>query len=261
MKILVVATGGTIGSVKGDSIGLDSNCLKILDRYECEDVEFVGDCPFTVLSENITLELWQKLIDYLDNINFGDYDGVIILHGSDTLAYTSAIIANAFPNESIALVASDKPIEDESSNGISNFAIAVDSIRQGIDHPITCYDSVHNSIGITSANVLDEFVSIDTDIAPVCSRHINGKRVLVINSFVGFCGEYYDLSNVDAVLIGMYHSATAPHSVIDFAKNCSKPVYFVTHKSTAEYETAQGIDNIIFNCTLENALARLLLTN
>ena len=110
-KILVIGLGGTIGSVAGESISLDDNCLKILDVTEHTNVQFDTVSPFKVLSENMTKALWQKLIDCLDEVDFSKYKGVIILHGSDTLAFTSAIIANAFADKNIVLVASDKPVE------------------------------------------------------------------------------------------------------------------------------------------------------
>lgn len=62
----------------------------------------------------------------------------------------------------------------------------------------------------------------------------------------------------------MYHSSTAPESVKNFIQKCNEqniPFYFVTSKSSADYESAKDFENIIFNSTLENAFARLLLTN
>ena len=56
-KILVIGLGGTIGSVEGDSIGLDNNCLKILNTVEYDNVELEGVSPFKILSENMTKAL------------------------------------------------------------------------------------------------------------------------------------------------------------------------------------------------------------
>ena len=52
-KILVIALGGTIGSVMTDSISLDKNSFKILDYVKDGSVEFSTLSPFAVLSENI----------------------------------------------------------------------------------------------------------------------------------------------------------------------------------------------------------------
>ena len=131
-KILVIALGGTIGSVKNSSISLDDNTLKILDYCKHDDIIFEGISPFSCLSENMTKELWQRLINCLDSIDFSEYKGVIILHGSDTLAYTSSIITNAFFDKNIVLVAADKPIEDIKSNGAVFFFRAFQAKRNGV---------------------------------------------------------------------------------------------------------------------------------
>lgn len=260
MKILVVATGGTIGSVRNGTISLDENNMKILDFCKRDDVEFVGVSPYSVLSENIGVEHWRTLISYLDSVDFGEYSGVIILHGSDTLAYTSALIGNTFPNESIVLVASDKPVEDENSNAIPNFNLALDEIKKGVEHPIVCYDEVHNALGITSADVRDKFVSIDTDIKPLCSRTIFDKRILVIRAYPDIDMSLFNIENADEVIVDMFHSATVPDSIKACARRSKKPFHFVTHKASADYDTAQDIDGIVYNCTIENSFARIMLT-
>lgn len=258
--MLVIGLGGTIGSVRNDKISLDSNTLKVVNFCDRDDVSFDCDTPFSVLSEDMSIELWRKLIDYLGTVEFDRYDGVIILHGSDTLAYTAGLIGNAYPNESIALVASDKPIEDDSANGIANFNLAVDEIARGLSHPIVCYDTVHNATSIKSANANDEFISISTTLPPVDSRTIYDKNILIINAYPGMDMNNYSIDRADAVIVDMFHSATVPKCVIDYAEKSDTPFYFVTHKTSAEYETAQGIDNIIYSCTAENLYARLLLT-
>lgn len=260
MKILVVATGGTIGSVRNGTIVLDENNLKIIEHCKRENVELVGVSPYSVLSENIGVEHWRMLFDYLNSVDFDAFDGVIILHGSDTLAYTSAIIGNAFPNDSIVLVAADKPIEDEDSNGIYNFNLALDMLEKGITSPIVCYDDVHSALGITSADVNDIFFSIDTDLVPVCSRTIYEKSILIIKAYPTIDMSAYNFDNTDAVIVDMFHSATVPDGIKACARDCKAPFYFVTHKASADYDTAQDIDNIVYNCTVENAFARLLLT-
>lgn len=260
-RILVIGLGGTIGSVKRESIGLDVNNLKILDHISCSDVEFIGCSPFSVLSENMSLDLWKKLISYIDSVDFDSYDGVIILHGSDTLAFTSSIIANAFPDKSIVLVAADKPIEDESSNGISNFNCAVQALEQGVSCPMVSYDGLMKADCITSADVRDCFVTIDKTLPPINSKVIYDKNILLIKSYVGIDARNYNFDGVDAVLVEMYHSATVSVDFASALEKIGKPVYYVTHKPSADYESASGIKNIITNCTAENAYARILLTN
>ena len=44
-----------------------------------------------ILSENMTANAWGDLLKiFRDEVIFDDYKGIIVLHGTDTLAYTSA---------------------------------------------------------------------------------------------------------------------------------------------------------------------------
>lgn len=260
-KILIIALGGTIGSIKTKSIALDKNNFKVLDYINCSDIEFERVSPFSILSEDISIAHWKTLIELLCKVDFDKYDGVIILHGSDTLAFTAAIVANAFPDNKIVLVAADKPIENKSSNGIKNLNLAIDYIINSSHNGVmVAYDKIYRADCITSADINDKFISINSELTPLNSRTIYDKNILIISPYVGIKPENYDLSAVDAVLISMFHSATVPKQLVEFARNCSVPVYFVSHRQNAEYETAQDIENIIFNCTIENAYARFLLT-
>lgn len=260
-KILVIALGGTIGSVKAECVSLDKNNLKILDYCKYDNVEYEGVSPFSVLSENMSISLWRELVDYLNNVEFKNYTGVIILHGSDTLAYTSALIGNAFCDNNIVLVAADKPIEDKESNGIDNFNMAVNHLLSGTKGVYVSYNKIMPAVAVTSAGVDDEFDCIPAVCEYVNSRKIYDRNILVINSYVGINIDNYNINNADAVLIGMFHSATVPSCLVELSEKVDIPVYFVTHKSSADYETAKGIKNIIYNSTIENAYAKLLLSD
>lgn len=246
-KILVIGTGGTIGSVRGDSIHLDTP-FKILDYMTFENAEFDCVSPFTVLSENMSFELWKKLADYIGSVDFSKYKGIIVLHGSDTLSFTGALLANLFYDKPIVLVASDKPLEDKTANGFKNFENAVKYIQKGISKVYISYDRIYEA----------------ENKEPLENPVFKFKKILVISPYVGIDYNSYDLSNIDIVLHSMYHSATAPAEVKAFINKCKMnhiDFYFVTENSAADYESAKSFENIIFNSTVENAYARLLLTN
>lgn len=262
-KILVIALGGTIGSVRKNSILLDKNNLKILDFCKREDAEFEGISPFSVLSENMCISLWKKLINNLSNVDFDKYKGIIILHGSDTLSYTAAIIANAFCDKNIVLTASDRPVEDENSNAIDNFNSAVDLILSGTKGVYVSYDGIYKADCISGADCNDKFSSIEKTLQPIGKNKLYDKNILIIHSYPSMNFKGYKTDDVDGVLINMFHSATVPESAEVFCSELEEkgvPYYFVTHKGSADYETAQNLKNIIFNCTIENAFARMLLT-
>lgn len=138
-KILVVLTGGTIGSrAQGDIIDIRGKSpYQLFSLYEqvyhkgAEEFEVIE--PITTLSENMTPELLSKLCHALDTISYEQYAGVIITHGSDTLSYTAAFVGMLFHHVPVpvVLVASNLPLLTEGSNGLHNFAAGVELIREG----------------------------------------------------------------------------------------------------------------------------------
>lgn len=139
MKILIIFTGGTIGSaVTENYISADEKTPRILLReYEKKygiDFEYHILQPYTELSENNTGETISALAGCLmENIN-GSYDGVIVTHGTDTLQYTAAALSYAFGKcgVPVCIVSANYIIGDERSNGLINFRSAVNFIRQKI---------------------------------------------------------------------------------------------------------------------------------
>lgn len=257
-KILVVALGGTIGSIWGKKITPDKNPLKVLDYYK-GNAEFECISPFICLSENMTIELWRRLIDCLNGIDCEKYEGIIILHGSDTLAYTSAIIANAFWDKNIVLVAADNPIECSDSNGIKNFEVAVKHLLSHKNGVYISYNGIKKGDCVTSADVNDEFKCIKSTIPPAKKKKVSNKNVLIIKPFVGINLKSINTDLFDGVIFEMYHSATVPKEIIEFSSKLNCPYIFVTHKKSADYESAIGIKNIVFECTVENAYAHMIL--
>ena len=136
MKLLFIFTGGTIGSTAcGDTISVDTQkpyllCEKYAEKYP---VDFTYDTlePFSELSENFSGEHVACILSAVAENAKRDYDGIIVTHGTDTLAYTAAALGYALGNDTIpvCLVSSNFPIEDARSNGLPNLFGAVSLIR------------------------------------------------------------------------------------------------------------------------------------
>lgn len=262
-KILLVGTGGTIGSKKDDSIALHAP-FKILDYYDNNDnVVFETQSPFTILSEHMNLDYWQQLIDYLNKIDFDSLRGVILLHGSDTLAFTGALLSHLFYDKRIVLVGSNKPPEDELSNAANNFKEAVSHILNSNELGVfISYDGLIEAYAATSADCRDRFVKADVAFSPTKKQHFVKKNILIIYPYPGISYENFELKNVDAVLHAMYHSATVTKDTTMFCDKCKErniDFYYVTTKKQAEYETAKNLSPILLGSTMENAYAKILL--
>lgn len=159
-KILVVLTGGTIGSrVSGTTIDISDNsqyCLieeyKKLNEPIMEQVELETVEPYTILSENTTLNVWTQLCAYLATIDYSQYQGIIITHGTDTYSYTAAMLGTLYDSVMplpMVLVASNYAIGEPMSNGLSNFKNAVSFINQSWchdKHPAKCIDMMYAGV-------------------------------------------------------------------------------------------------------------------
>lgn len=145
--ILVCHTGGTIGSKKsGNAIQVQSSIshtlieqYNVATKQNSEQIHF--DCiqPFSRLSENLTPADWITIANHLRSCKLTDYEGIIITHGTDTLAYTAAALSYLCCDLQlpIVLIASKYPLEDPRSKGLSNFIHAVQMICHNPIHGVT----------------------------------------------------------------------------------------------------------------------------
>lgn len=140
-NILVIFTGGTIGSKKQEhAIDVyDSAGYELINLYRnlpgARNVALKTQQPLNILSENLIPDDWLTLISCLNEVDFASYRGIIITHGSDTIPYTAACISYVFRHAPIPIVltASNYPLGHPQSNGLRNFANAIDFI---LDQPI-----------------------------------------------------------------------------------------------------------------------------
>ena len=155
-KILVILTGGTICSVADDN-GENRTNAATVRSYLTEHFKKKSRSPYRdrvefhsealspdILSENMTPAAWGEIIEIIkDEGTSADISGIIILHGTDTLAYTAAFLSLALAGIKIPvmLVSAQLPllkrergalIPDGRSNGYANFRMAVDLIMGGV---------------------------------------------------------------------------------------------------------------------------------
>lgn len=136
MKLLLVFTGGTIGSTaSGGYIYADEGKPYLLiEKYRgIFGIDFEYDIiqPYTELSENNTGDTLRTLIECVKPNLQKDYSGIIITHGTDTLQYTAAMLSYTLDTSvPVCIVSSNYPIEDRRANGLANLKTAVDFIKK-----------------------------------------------------------------------------------------------------------------------------------
>ena len=96
MKLLTVFTGGTISCSVSDGVlapdSQNGSYLLGLARQAGVRDDFETVQPFSVLSENMTPDCLRQLRRCITERLGEGYDGVIVTHGTDTLAYTAAYL-------------------------------------------------------------------------------------------------------------------------------------------------------------------------
>ena len=136
MKILVIFTGGTIGSRENDGVISPDTQTKytLIENYKrvygnCVEFSFVE--PYFLLSENLSADMLNTLVSTVCKNLEGGFDGIIVTHGTDTLQYSAAALSFAVGSDSlpIVMVSANYPLESPLSNGNANFAAAVDFIK------------------------------------------------------------------------------------------------------------------------------------
>ena len=123
-KILMIATGGTIASRAGedglapemDSSGLLGRVPEICEFCRPDSVQI-----FNIDSTNITPDHWVKIAETIRD-NYDAYDGFVVCHGTDTMAYTAAVLSYMIQRspKPIFLTGSLKPIDKEDTDARIN---------------------------------------------------------------------------------------------------------------------------------------------
>ena len=132
MRLLILATGGTIACLP-DENGLSPafHAKDLLDFVSCDSEDIVCRDLFSLDSSNIQPEEWQDMAQTVHKCVQEGFDGVVITHGTDTLAYTASMLSFMLQGIQIPVVltGSQYPIAYPDSDGKANLANAILAAR------------------------------------------------------------------------------------------------------------------------------------
>lgn len=131
-RILILYTGGTIGMVRrrrdGPYTPFDFTLIRSefpeLDRLDC-DVELISFDP-PLDSSNIGPVVWVKIARIISD-NYEKFDGFVILHGSDTMAYTGSALSFMLQGlgKPVIMTGAQLPINEIRTDAKENFMTAL----------------------------------------------------------------------------------------------------------------------------------------
>ncbi len=165
-RILMIATGGTIASTP-EGAGLAPTAtgrelarkVPLLDTL-CE-LDFVQ--PMNIDSTNMRPRDWMRMASIIREA-YAHYDGFVILHGTDTMAYTAAALSYLIQNsvKPIVLTGSQQPMA-------SPFTDAKLNIYQSVLY--ACDETSHDVSVVFGGQV-------------ICGTRARKQRTMSFNAFV-----------------------------------------------------------------------------
>ncbi len=135
--ILILNTGGTLSSKKSErglvpELGKD-DILKDLE-WVARDCRIDYEEMYSLDSANIMPEDWKQIALRIGDV-YNDYDGIVIIHGTDTMAYTASMLTWMLCNIPIPVVltGSQLSIMDPVADAMENCRLAIHMAAAG--HP------------------------------------------------------------------------------------------------------------------------------
>ena len=142
-KVLVIYTGGTIGMVRG----ADGSLRPFAMDHIYEEVPILRKASYTVDccqldniidSSNMSPSFWVDIVNIIER-EYEHYDGFVVLHGTDTMAYTASALSFMLENLSkpVVLTGSQLPLDMMRSDGRDNIVAALEiaSAQQEVPTP------------------------------------------------------------------------------------------------------------------------------
>jgi L-asparaginase len=257
-KILILATGGTIASSdKGQGLAPTYNVEDLLTfvprvRKLC-DID--GKMVMNIDSSNMTPNCWVKIAKAVFEA-YNDYDGFVITHGTDTMAYTSAALTYMLEglNKPVVITGSQYPIAQEHTDAILNLNDAIHFACENIRGVFVVFDGklisgpramkvkTRSYDAFVSVNfpyiaeikhdriqykkfVIDKFRSINSNTDLILHPEID-TSVIVIKLFPGMDPKIFDYikNNYSGIIIESFGIGGIPFENVDIASEVGEMV-------------------------------------
>lgn len=191
-RVLIIYTGGTIGMVQDEAgvlhpFALDriydavpqlKSCAYAIDSCQLDNI---------IDSSNMTPSFWCDIATIIER-EYDKYDGFVVLHGTDTMAYTASALSFMFKNLSkpVVLTGSQLPLGMLRSDGRENIicALEIASARE-LNIPEVCiFFESHlyrgNRSTKVSAENFDAFFSYNYPSLARAGINISFKKHLIL---------------------------------------------------------------------------------
>lgn len=236
----MIATGGTIASKEtggglAPAISSDELLACVPEVAKACNVRAVQ--PFNLDSTNVYAPHWLKIARIIEE-NYADYDGFVVTHGTDTMAYTAAALSYLVQNiaKPVVLTGSQKSVYSRDTDARKNLSDAFLFCADGNAHGVRIVFDGSVILGTrakkTRTRSFNAFSSIDfpaiavmrdgkpfyyiEDAKPVGGPrfyHALNERVFVLKMIPGLNADIFDYldSRCDGLVIESFGAGGLPN--------------------------------------------------
>lgn len=268
-NILLIYTGGTIGMMKDPLTGalrafdFDKLLKRIpeLNLLDCKIATVSFENPID--SSDMNTKYYKDLVEIIEK-NYDNYDGFVVLSGSDTMAYTASALSFMLENLSkpVIFTGSQLPIGDLRTDAKENLITAIQiAASYNNDVPIVPEVALYFEYQLYRANRttkinaehFEAFSSLNYP--PLCSSGVHLKfnkeaimpfskkglvvrkdldtNIAILKLFPGITettvSSILNIKNIKGIIIETYGSGNAPTTIwfIDLLKKAIKKGIFI----------------------------------
>ncbi|MEO0602060.1 MAG: asparaginase, partial [Myxococcota bacterium] len=143
-RVLILHTGGTLG-MEGSPLQPGSFSAKLLEHVP--ELELLAEVDVRIVcnldSSDLGPPQWQALARIISTERV-DWDGFVIIHGTDTMAFTAAALAMTLRglDRPVILTGAQRPLTAVRTDARRNLADAVAVATQPIPEVAICFDGL-----------------------------------------------------------------------------------------------------------------------
>ena len=142
--VSLISTGGTIAST------VDYRTGAVTAQFDAEDVlravpdlagraNYRGRVVANILSENMTPEVWQDLAEAVREEIAEGADGVVVMHGTDTMQFTASALSFMLDTPvPVVFTGSQRSADRPSSDNVMNAVCAVEAAKADAAEVMVC---------------------------------------------------------------------------------------------------------------------------
>lgn len=251
MPTLLIHTGGTIGMVRTDQgfapqEGVVEDAVREMStKGDVSGAVDIRSLAPLIDSANAGPQDWNRITATISE-TYERYDGFVVTHGSDTLAYTAAACTFALQGlrKPVILTGAMRPLTVEGSDGGTNLRDALNAATTADPGVWVQFAGklMHGArVSKTHSTDFDAFTARDAKAAPCVAAPVflrteyKAPRIAVLTVTPGLPGALFlfAAANLDGIVLRCFGSGTAPNSTelieaLKLAETLGKPVVAVT---------------------------------